>query len=176
MLGEPPCLLSSRLWRLQRPPPAPAQSLWDGSPSALRRDLPVSLVSRPKLGHSGAESLRPSVAGCQAGSCQEPQPNGPLSCLPHPGRRWQQPGLEGWRRGPLRPALPPACVPKHGGGLQHPRRTLPPALLSHHTHAAVATSTPSGGPGWSSCLVATGVSNDPSTGAAACPRARTTWA
>lgn len=121
--SPPPRPLSPRLWKLQGPPPAPAQSWWDDSPLALRWGLRISLVSRPKLGRRGAETLRPSVAGCHAGSSLEPQHKGPLSCLPHPGRTWQQPGPGGWWLGPLRPGLPPACVPKHGGGLSRPPRS-----------------------------------------------------
>lgn len=55
----------------------------------------------------------PPVAGRHAGS--SPEYNGPLSCLPRPGRPQPQPGQL---------CHQPDCVPKCGGGFCHPSLSL----------------------------------------------------
>lgn len=167
--SPPPRPLSPRLWKLQGPPPAPAQSWWDDSPLALRWGLRISLVSRPKLGRRGAETLRPSVAGCHAGSSLEPQHKGPLSCLPHPGRTWQQPGPGGLVAGPPQARSATSLCPQARGWPFSPSQVRPPcpwtACVSCPTPFTLPWQRPhpAGGPGRNLCLAATGFSSDPGT-------------
>lgn len=149
MLGESPRPLSPRLWRLRGPPPAPAQPQPAGNPLARRWEPPSAWFPGQSQPRSGAETLRPSVAGCHAGSSQEPQHNGPLSCC------LTQAGLarsQGWGAGGWAPSgqlcHQPDCVPKHEVAFI----TLPGqaslslenlSLLSHPVPAAMATSAPS---------------------------------
>lgn len=77
------------------------------------------------------EPLRRPVAGRHAGS--RPEHNGPLSCLPRPGRPQPQPGQL---------CHQPACVPKCGGGFCHPPRLWGAHFACGVAPAAMETSTP----------------------------------
>lgn len=108
------------------------------------------------------------MAGCHAGSSLEPQHKGPLSCLPHPGRTWQQPGpgAGGWAPSgqvchqPVSPSTGVAFLALPG---QTSLSLDSLCLLSHPIHAAMATSAPSRWAGPELCLAATGFSSDPGT-------------
>lgn len=94
------------------------------------------------------EPLRRPVAGRHAGS--RPEHNGPLSCLPRPGRPQPQPGQL---------CHQPACVPKCGGGFCHPPRLWGAHFACGVAPAAMETSTPTRWAGSNLCLAASGFSS-----------------
>lgn len=88
---------------------------------------PLSLAPSQRLGHGWGctDTMRLSVEAAVQ-EVTEPQHNGPLSCLPHPGRAWPQPGLGGWGLGPPGQLChQPDCVSECGGGLCHPSQVRP---------------------------------------------------
>lgn len=151
------------------PSPCPSTVLVGWRSPGTEAGPPQQPSFQAKAGPRGAETLRPFVAVRHAGSSQESQHNGPLSCLPHPGSPWQPPGLGagGWAPSaqlchrPVSPSMGVAFI------------TLPSQtslsleslfLPSHPVHAAMATSAPS------RCPAATGFSSGPGTPCSCLPR------